>query len=278
MRTSLNTLKFAMSMFVGSALLFSQASADQLDKIKQRDKIIIGIKNDYKPFGSLRPDGSLEGFEIDLARFVGEQIIGSPEKVELVPVVASNRIELLNQGRIDVIVATLGRTAERAKVLDYSKDYYMLGEGAVVAPEGSRLKDWEALKGAKLCGILGNSFNRVLSDKYGAEMVLFQGTSEMFKAFEDNRCEGIGFDEPLLQQRVTEKSNDSRYRMALPAESFIPLAAGVRKNEPALLEAVNKAVVKAEAAGLLTGSAAKYNMAKSQFLEEQQVKSKAQAQ
>ncbi len=262
-----------------SAITFAFSSyntfADQLEKINERGKIIIGIKNDYKPFGFLDSDGKLQGFEIELAKYIGTQIAGSEDKIELVPVVASNRIELLNQGRIDIIVATLGRTEERAKVLDYGSDYYMLGEGAVAAPKGSKLKNWDALKGAKLCGMLGNSFNRVLSEKYGAELVLFQGTAELFKAFEDNRCEGVGFDEPILQQKVADPAWAGKYEITLPAESFIPIAIGVRKGETALRDAADKAIEQAAAEGVLTSAAERFNMGKSQFLEDQQAKAKA---
>lgn len=266
----MRNFKLLLSVLMIVSPMIGSAHADQLDKIKERRKIVIGIKNDYKPFGFLDADGILHGFEIDLAKFIGQQIAGPNGKVELIPVVASNRIELLNQGRVDVLVATLGRTAERAKVLDYSKDYYMLGEGAVVMRKGAKPQKMADLKGINLCGILGNSFNRSLNERYGATLTLFQGTSEMSKAFEDNRCEGIGFDEPLLREKLLSSDWKNKYEMTLPAESFIGLAAGVRKNEPALLDAVNKAILKAEAAGLVTGSAERYNLSGAKFLAEQQ--------
>lgn len=261
------------TMTLGTTL--GSAVADQLEKIGERGKIIIGIKNDYKPFGYLSPDGQLQGFEIELAKYIGTKISGSEDRIELVPVVASNRIELLNQGRIDIIVATLGRTEERAKVLDYGRDYYMLGEGSIVAPVGSRLTSWDDLKGSKLCGMLGNSFNRVLTEKYGAELVLFQGTAELFKAFEDNRCDGVGFDEPILQQKVSEPAWLGKYEITIPADSFIPIAIGVKKGETALRDAADQAIEQAAAEGILTAAAERFNMGKSQFLEEMQAKAKA---
>jgi polar amino acid transport system substrate-binding protein len=265
--------KKLMNCLIGALALFafenSLAYADQLDVIRQRGKIVIGVKNDYKPFGFLGSDGSLQGLDVDLAKFVGTEIMGSPGKVELVPVVTSNRIELLNQGRVDIIIATLGRTEERAKVLDYSDNYYMLGEGAVVAPINSKIKTWSDLKGTKVCGILGDTFNRTFSETYGAQMLLFPGSGEMFKAFEDNRCDAIGWDEPLLRQRVVEGSWKGKYAVVLPAKSFAPLAAGVRKHEPILLDAVNKAIAKALATGVLTAAESKYNLGPSASLKKQ---------
>ena len=268
-------LLVASALPLGMPLGIATAAADQLDRIKDRGKIVVGIKNDYKPFGFLGPDGKLNGLEIELARFVGARIAGSPDKVELVPVVASNRIEFLNQGRIDVIIATLGRTEERAKVIDYSKDYYMLPEGAVATPRNSKINGWADLKGAKLCGILGNSFNKVLSEKYGASMSLFQGTAEMFRAFEDNRCDAIGFDEPLLRQKVADDSWKDKYVIRIPADSFIPLGAGVKKGEKRLLEAVNAGIRDAEASGLLRSAEKRFDMGETSFVAAAEAEAKA---
>src|SRR5262245_7384810 len=97
----------ALAMAGLALLAFGRpAQADQLDRVKQRGKIVVGIKNDYPPFGSLDSKGELKGFEIDLAKFVAKKLFGSESAIEMVPVVASNRIELLNAGRIDVIFAT----------------------------------------------------------------------------------------------------------------------------------------------------------------------------
>jgi len=63
------------------------------------------VKNDYKPWGFLDPSGQIVGMEIDLAQRVADQI---GVKLEKVPVTAVTRIEFLRQGRIDMMLATLG--------------------------------------------------------------------------------------------------------------------------------------------------------------------------
>jgi polar amino acid transport system substrate-binding protein len=272
MKTSstISTLALSVSILLGPGLVASKA--DQLSRIKDRGKVVIGIKNDYKPLGYLGPNGELLGFEIDFAKYLGEKIIGSKDKIELIPVVASNRIELLNQGRIDLIVATLGRTPEREKVLDYTKDYYMFESGIVITPKNSKISKWEDIRGVKICGMLGNSFNqRVLVDTYGANLVLFQGAAELFKAFEDNRCEGISWDALPLKEKLSEDSKwQANYKIAIQAEDAVPLGVGVKKNEKALLDKVNDAILHAEADGILTKAAEKFHMGVSDFLVEQQ--------
>ena len=108
--------------FAGSA-----AVAGTLENVKARGKLVVGVKNDYVPYGFLRRQGrDIVGFEVSLAKYVAKELLGSEDKIELVPVVASNRIEFLTAGRIDAIFATLGVTAERAKVIDFTTESFPL--------------------------------------------------------------------------------------------------------------------------------------------------------
>lgn len=242
------------------------AHADQLDVVTKRGKLIVGIKNDYKPFGWLDSDGELKGFEIDLARGIAKNMFGSEEAVELVPVVASNRIELLNAGRIDLILATLGANEGRARVIDFTDEFYMMAGLVLVTPQNTPISAWEDLKGRKVCGSQGNLYNRILEQTYGAEMLLYTGTPEIYKSFEAGRCEAIGFDGPIMQQKVTEDGWKDKYKIALPTLEYIPIAGGVRKNETRFLEQVNAGIRAAEAEGVLVDAEITYNMGQTEHV------------
>ena len=264
-------------VLAASGLCGSASRADELDRVKQRGVLVVGVKNDYPPFGSLDADGQLHGFEIDLARSVARNLLGPDGKVELVPVVASNRMEFLNAGRIDIIFATLGYTADRARVIDFTTPYYMMAGMVLLAPKDAPFKQWSDVKGHTLCGIQGNLYNRQLSEKLGAEMLLFAGTAEMFNAFTDNRCEAIAFDGPILQQKVSEPDWKDKDRIAVGALELIPIAGGVRRNEKPFLEAVNSAIAQTEADGTLVKAEGAYRMGNTPFVTEQAGKAKAAA-
>ncbi|UVV70755.1 transporter substrate-binding domain-containing protein [Brucella anthropi] len=250
------------SVTVGAA----PALADQLDEVKSRGKIIVGIKNDYRPFGFLDKDAALKGFEIDLAKQVAKKILGSEDAIELVPVIASNRIELLNAGRIDLILATLGQNPERAKVIDFTEAYYMMAGIELLGPKNTTIQSWEDVSGKKLCGVQGNLYNKMITGKYGAETVLFTGTAEMFKAFQDGRCDAIAFDGPILRQKIAEPDWAEKYKIVLETFNYIPIAGGVRKDEPAFLKAVNEAILSAEAAGVLVNAEKEFSMGESEYV------------
>src|SRR5438067_12396102 len=87
------------------------AQTDTLASIKQKGKIVVGVKADYKPFGYTDPSGKIVGLEIDLANDVAKRL---GVTAELVPVVAANRMEFLKQGRIDLMIATTGYRPDRS--------------------------------------------------------------------------------------------------------------------------------------------------------------------
>src|SRR5688500_10956669 len=82
------------------ALTAIPAAAQTLEKIKQRGVLVVGTKADYKPFGFRDPSGAIIGFEPDMAKDVADKL---GVKLELEPVVSSNRMQFLQQGKIDLM-------------------------------------------------------------------------------------------------------------------------------------------------------------------------------
>lgn len=235
---------FTLATLVAS----TAARADQLDRIKQRGKIVIGIKDDYPPFGFLESDGSISGYEIIIAKAIAKKLLGSENAAELVTVVAANRMQLLNSGRIDLIIATLGQTEERAKALDFTVPYYNLRGGIVLAAKGSPVKAWEDLKGRTLCGLQGSAAIKTY-EGYGAKTMLFTGTPELFAAFQDNRCELLGYDELPTRYKLNTTDWKNRFVVVLAGDNSMAIAGGVRKNEPKFLAAVNEAISRSRRTG-----------------------------
>ncbi len=91
----------------------ASAQSDTLASVKQKGKLVVGVKADYKPFGYTDPSGKIVGLEIDLAQDVAKRL---GVQLELVPVVAANRMEFLKQGRIDLMIATMAYKPDRAEV------------------------------------------------------------------------------------------------------------------------------------------------------------------
>src|SRR4051794_16400832 len=133
------------------------AQSDTLASVKQKGKLVVGVKADYKPFGFTDPSGKIVGLEIDLANDVGKRL-GVP--VELVPVIAANRMEFVKQGKTDLMIATMAYKPDRAEVIGIPQPFYYAGAANVFAKKSSGLKAWTDLKGKPICGIQGAYYNR----------------------------------------------------------------------------------------------------------------------
>lgn len=114
-----------------------------LDEIRESGSINIGVFSDKNPFGYVDENGEYQGYDVYFARRLGEDL---GVEVNFVSTEAANRIEYLQTGKVDVILANFTVTAERAEEVDFALPYMNVALG-VVSPDGSvvtSLEDWNA--------------------------------------------------------------------------------------------------------------------------------------
>jgi polar amino acid transport system substrate-binding protein len=243
------------------------SSKSALSDIKERDRIVIGVKTDYIPYGFIDADSNNAGLEIDIARYIVKEILGSEDKVEFVPVVASNRIQLLEQGKLDLVIATMTITEERKREIDFSDPYYSAGIG-LLTRKNSGISTWESLKGKKVCGIQGSFYNKDLTEM-GIEMVNFPGTAEAYTALKDGRCLGLAYDNSALVGKLLEPDWSADWHQPLPEILSKPWGVGIRKGEKVLLNTVNEAILKMEAEGFVVREEQKWKIPATEYVKEQ---------
>ena len=99
-----------------------------LDQIKDSGKITIGVFSDKSPFGYVDENGTYQGYDIELANRLGQDL---GVDVELVSTEAANRVEYLQTGKVDVILANFTVTPERAEAVDFADPYMNVALGVV---------------------------------------------------------------------------------------------------------------------------------------------------
>lgn len=237
----------------------SAASADAIDDIRKRGKLIVGVKADYAPYGFLNSDGKIVGLEPDLAQDVAD-VLGV--SLELVPVVSSNRMQFLEQGKIDLMIATMTDTQERRGVVDIvDPNYY--SSGTNILTKGNFAK-WEDLKGAPVCGIQGAFYNRKTSEEFGAEIVAFKGTAEALTALQQNRCVAFVYDDSFIVSRLAE-ADWQGWKMPLPTIDDAPWGLAVAKGQDAFAALMSGMVVKWHLSGRIVELEQKYGLEPTPF-------------
>src|SRR5215467_8941923 len=209
------------------ALMTGPSAAQTLDKVKQRGVLVVGTKADYKPFGFRDTTGAIVGFEPDLARDVAQRL---GARLELEPVVSSNRMQFLQQGKIDLMLATMNLTQERRQTVGIIDPSYYASGVNVLAIKRAALKTWEQTKNQKICGIQGAWYNKVVAEKYGADIVAFRGQTEAEVALQQGNCVGWVYDDTAFAERLADPKW-SGFEMALPTIMEEPWGLAVKLEE-----------------------------------------------
>lgn len=218
-----------LSALVALTLAVPAMAQDTLSRIKQKGVLTVGVKNDYKPWGFLDPSGKIVGLEIDLAQDVADKL---GVKLELLPVTAANRMEFVNQGRIDMILATMGDTADRRKVIHMIEPNYYAGATNVLAPKSAGLKQWSDLQGRKICAVQGAYYNRRTEQMYHPELVVFPAVPDALNALLGNNCVAFLFDDTLIVSTLAGGDPKwANYEMPLASEDPQLWAIGIKLSD-----------------------------------------------
>ena len=211
---------------MAAATMPASAANDRFKKVLKRGKLVVGVKADYKPWGFRDSSGKLVGMEIDLANDVAKALGVS---LELVPVQSSNRMQFLQQGKIDLMIATMSDKANRRKVVGIpDPDYYSSGTN-VLAKKGV-VKQWSDLKGKPVCGKQGAFYNKIVSSRHGAKIVAFVGNAEAKQALRDGKCVAWVYDDSsIMADLASGQYND--YEMPMKTEDDTPWGLAVPLDE-----------------------------------------------
>ena len=202
-------------------------SSERLKLVKQRGTLVVGVKTDYPPFGQLNSSGVPEGFEHDLAEDLAKRL-----GVKLVKqaVTGANRLQKLEEGAVDLVLATTGDTAERRKIATMIEpNYYASGVTLFMTPDQS-ITDWSETRGKKVCATQGSYFNRAMAQRYLLDLQMFTSARDAKLAVKDKRCVGYLFDNTAIagDLRLPEWAG---YKAPLPPVLNTPWAIAIARRD-----------------------------------------------
>jgi polar amino acid transport system substrate-binding protein len=230
------------------------AQADALDDVMKEKLIKIAIPTDFPPYGFVSTDLKPQGLDVDMAGYIAAKM---GVKIELVPVTSANRIPYLQTRKADLVISTLGKNAEREKVIDFTSAYSPFFQAAF-ASKSMTLKTAADLGGKTVAVTRGS-----LEDQ---ELTKIAPASADIKRFEDNAATVAAFIAGQTQVIATGASvagnmmakNPSvnvEYKLLLKdSPNFI----GVGKGEDKLRAKVNEIIAQAKANGDLDKMAQKW--------------------
>ena len=195
---------------------------DTLAKIKEAGKIRIGVFGDKPPFGYLDAEGKNQGFDVEIAKNMSQDLFGSPDKVEFVVTEAANRVEYIKSGKVDVLLAAP----------------YMQVSLGVVSPKNAPVKSVDDLKGKTLLVNKGTTADAYFTkNRPDITLQKYDQNTETFDALKDGRGAALAHDNALLWAWAKE---NPQFEVAIgklgEPENIAP---AVKKGDKALLDWAN---------------------------------------
>ncbi|OWJ79352.1 MULTISPECIES: ABC transporter substrate-binding protein [Haematobacter] len=239
------TILKSLAILAGLSLAAAPALADQLSDIKAKGGLICGTMGNYEPFSFPDPaTREIIGYEVDLCRAVADDL---GVKLELKLIAVEARIPELTEGRVDLVAAALGYTAERAQQIDYSNASFVSLQRLLVK-EGSDIKAMEDLSGKKVSAPKGSSSERFLREIVPQATILtFQDPPAAFLALQQSKVKALALSEVASVKFVNTAGGGFAFLPGAMAKEYWGL--GLRRNEPAFKEAVNATLTRLEETG-----------------------------
>jgi len=166
----------------------------------------VGVKDNLPPLGFMDSQGNLQGFEIELAHKLAEELLGDTNAVEFVPLLNQDRLNAVIKDDVDIAIASITFNSSRQRLVDFSEIYYFSGTGIIVKKKPF-LTNMRDISGK--IGVLNHS--RAIDEiQYTFPQLSLKGVSsyqEALELMEKGEIEGFAGDIVVLTG-ITQKNPD----------------------------------------------------------------------
>jgi polar amino acid transport system substrate-binding protein len=253
---------FSISVVVGLvALCFTipaSVQSAELDEIKHRGKLIIAVKDNLRPLGFRDASGHLQGLEIDIAKRLAEELLGTPNAVELQPVSNTERLKVVLDGQVDLTIAQVTVTEARSRLVEFSRPYYLDGTGFITKDSNIvQLKDLATQTIAVLKG--SSTIPEVKYNLPNAKLIGVESYEQARELLETGGADAFAADNSILAGWVQEYPNYRMLPVRLSAQALaVVMPKGLQYTK--LQQQVDEAIRRWQASGWLAERAATWGL------------------
>jgi glutamate transport system substrate-binding protein len=214
--------------------------AQEEPSIADKESLVIGVKEDQPALGVRRPDGTYEGFDVDVATYIAGRLGIPQSRLTFRTTNSSVREDALAKGTVDMIVATYSITAKRKMKVTFGGPYYVAHQDTFVRADAAAIKDVRDLKGKRICEVTGsNSWRRVIEErKVAAKPVTVNTYGACMDALAAGRLDAVSTDDLILAGFATGRPG----RMINAPFTDEKYGVGLKKGDLKGCEEVNRAI------------------------------------
>jgi glutamate transport system substrate-binding protein len=210
--------------------------------MKQRGKVVIGVKEDQPGLGLKDPTtGKYSGFDIEIARMIAAKLGFDPEsKIEYKPIPSASREQAIVNGDIDYYVGTYSITDKRKELISFAGPYFIAGQDLLVRKDDTSMTGPDTLKGKKVCSVTGSTpIQRVRDQKLteDANIVEFKTYSECVTKLSQSEVDTVTTDDAILKGYAAQEPD--KFRVVGKTFSTEKYGIGLAKDDKALRDKIN---------------------------------------
>ena len=225
-----------------SALLASCTAHDS-------GKITVGVKFDQPGLSVKKPDGTLGGFDVDVARYVAARLGYPPDRIAWIEAPSGQREMLLRNGQVDYLVATYSITDSRRQKVDFAGPYLLTGQSLLVRADNTDITGTASLqRHKKLCSVSGSTPAQRIKDRYpGVQLQRYDTYSACVEALRNGAIDAVTTDDVILAGYAAQ--NPGAFRLVGERFSQELYGIGVKKGNDGLRQRINDALEQMERDG-----------------------------
>ena len=185
-------------------------SGTRMAELSDAGTIKIGVKFDQPGIGFQEPGADApSGFDVEMGRIVAGALGIDDEGIKWVQTVSDNREPFLQDGTVDLVIASYSITDDRRQVVGQAGPYYVTGQQLLVREEDKdSITTPEDTEGKKVCSVTGSTSLQRMEDEYGAEPVPFDTYSECVEQLENGTVDAVTTDGAILLGYAAENPDE----------------------------------------------------------------------
>lgn len=205
--------------------------------------IKIGVKFDQPGVSNKEPGSDAPvGFDDEVGKIIAGRLGIKADKIKWVETVSDNRESFLQNGTVDLVIASYSITPDRRKVVGQAGPYYVTGQQLLVRKdEADKITGPEALKDVKVCSVQGSTSLDRVEKEYGAKPVPFATYSECVGQLENKTVDAVTTDGAILLGYAAQKKDLTVVGKPFSEERY---GIGYKKDAPGMCQFINETLQK----------------------------------
>jgi len=215
-------------------------------KAAKDKKLTFGVKADQPGLG-LQTGSTYNGFDIEISKIIAKGLGVDESGITWKTTVSANREPYIQQGQVDVVVATYTINDERKKKVNFAGPYFIAGQDLLV-PTASTITGPEQLAGKKVCSVSGSTpAKRIQTDYKSAQLQQFDSYSKCVTALAGGQVDAVSTDDIILAGYASQDQYAGKFKVVGKPFSTEPYGIGLKKDDTAGCNKIND-ILKAAAA------------------------------